>query len=439
MYEVIACVVVLVLFSPILALILRRFSAHEQKYIILAFFVHIAATLAQIWMHVYYYGYGDMLTYFREGMATAELLRHDFSYYAPELFKVIFHQQPDVIFPISGIGHSTGTLGATASFLAFFTSGSLYASCLVVSLVAYLGLVALYAAFPPAISKTYQTRLLISCLLIPSVVFWSSGIIKEAIALAGLGFATFGLFKIIQPKLKASVVLLLATGLIMVGLTKSYLIGPFILASVAWFYVTKNKDSKLIVKPLYLILILVLGIIAVIGIGKLFPRYALDNLATEISNQQVIVQSQNAGSSSAIFESTKASAGTQFRNLPIAIFSVLLRPFIFEVHNIMALINALETTYITALLFLIARRRTFREITYTISNSPMLVFCLVFTALCAVGVGLTTVNLGTLSRYRMPLMPLYVILVFALVPVKKPLASMQPKDERVSSGPLRGT
>ncbi len=421
-YEVTASVVILVLFAPILALVLRRFNAHEQKYIMLAFFAHIAATLAQIWMHVYYYGYGDMLSYYREGLATTELLRHDFSYYAPELVKVIFHQQPNVIFPINGIGHSTGTMGATASFLVYFTGGSLYASCLIVSLVAYLGLIALYAAFPQATSKTYQTRLLLSCLLIPSVAYWSSGIIKEGAALAGLGFATLGLFKMIKPKPKTSAFLMLFVGLVIIGLTKSYLLGPFLLAGAAWFYATKNKSTKLIEKPLYLVLILILGIIAIIGIGKLFPRYAIDNLATEISSQQTIGQSQDAGSTSAIFDSTEASTGTQLRNLPIALFSVLLRPFIFEARNLVMLINALETTYITYLLFLIARKRTFREITNTISSSPMLVFCLVFTALCAVGVGLTTVNLGTLSRYRMPLMPFYLILVFALVPVKRTIA-----------------
>src|SRR5690606_12140202 len=129
-----------------------------------------AATLAQIWIHLYYYGMGDMLSYFRQGKAVAELLRHDFWHYAPDLIKIFFYQRPIIEFGISGVGYSTGTLGSLASFLAYFTGDSLYASCLIVSLFAYCGLIALYAAFPPALSKIYQTRLLISCLLIPSVV-----------------------------------------------------------------------------------------------------------------------------------------------------------------------------------------------------------------------------------------------------------------------------
>src|SRR5690606_3887435 len=92
MYNLIASVVVLVIFAPILGLILKRFSVHEQKYIFIAFLAHIVATLAQVWIHLYYYGYGDMVTYFREGTAVAELLRHDFWHYAPQLLQAVFHQ-----------------------------------------------------------------------------------------------------------------------------------------------------------------------------------------------------------------------------------------------------------------------------------------------------------------------------------------------------------
>lgn len=419
MYNLIASVVVLVIFAPILGLILKRFSVHEQKYIFIAFLAHIVATLAQVWIHLYYYGYGDMVTYFREGTAVAELLRHDFWHYAPQLLQAVFHQRPDIDFGITGVGHSTGTLGSLASFFAYFTGDSLYASCLITSLLSFCGLIALYAAFPPAISRTYQNRLLISCLMIPSVVFWSSGIIKEAIALAGLGFATYGIFKVFDESRRIPAAISLSAGFILVGLTKSYLLGPLVLASGAWFYATKTKESGQTIKPTYLITALAVSMLAIIGIGELFPRYALDNLTEQISRQQTIVQQQTAGSSSAIFESTDASAKTQLRNLPVATFSVLFRPFFFEAHNIMAFINALETTLITIFFISIVRRRTLRDCWHNLISSPMLVYCLVFTMLCAVGVGLTTVNLGTLSRYRMPMMPFYLILLSVLLPTKK--------------------
>lgn len=436
MYDFISSVVVLILFMSLLAITLKRFTIHEQKFILAGFFFKVVATLAQIWIHLYIYGYGDMLSYFNYGVSNAELMRHDFFHYAPEIIKVLFHQEPDVVFNMSGVGWSTGTLGAIASILAFITGGSLYASCLIVSMGAYWGLIALYSAFPPAVSLTYQRRLLVSCLMIPSVVFWSSGIIKESIALTGVGLATYGIFKFFNKKNMVFSALIFIVGVTSIALTKAYLLGPLVLAGGAWFYFTRNQKSTQSTKTVHLLIALGFSLIALVAIGKLFPRYALDNLAEQISRQQTIGQSQDAGSSSSLFDSTDASTVTQLRNLPVATFSVLFRPFIFEAHNILAFVNALETTLIAIIFFIIIRRRTFRECWHNLFNSPMLVYCFVFTVVCAVGVGLTTVNLGTLSRYRMPMMPFYMILLSALLPVKRNHSMPVVPSPRAPESPL---
>ena len=50
-------------------------------------------------------------------------------------------------------------------------------------------------------------------------------------------------------------------------------------------------------------------------------------------------------------------------------------------------------------------------------SSPLraaLTFCAVFVLTFAVAVGLSTLNLGTLSRYRIPMMPFFTVLLFVL-------------------------
>jgi hypothetical protein len=47
-------------------------------------------------------------------------------------------------------------------------------------------------------------------------------------------------------------------------------------------------------------------------------------------------------------------------------------------------------------------------------NNPVLLFCAVFIVLFGVAVGLAAPNLGTLSRYRVPMMPMYGFLLLSL-------------------------
>jgi hypothetical protein len=51
----------------------------------------------------------------------------------------------------------------------------------------------------------------------------------------------------------------------------------------------------------------------------------------------------------------------------------------------------------------------------TLTSSSPLMFCAAFTLTLGVAVGLATTNLGTLSRYRMPLVPFFVAMVLVWV------------------------
>ncbi|MFT6828639.1 MAG: hypothetical protein ACI9GZ_003758, partial [Bacteroidia bacterium] len=44
-------------------------------------------------------------------------------------------------------------------------------------------------------------------------------------------------------------------------------------------------------------------------------------------------------------------------------------------------------------------------------DDPFLVFCLIFSILFAFAVGVSTANFGTLMRYKIPMMPFFLILL----------------------------
>jgi hypothetical protein len=71
-------------------------------------------------------------------------------------------------------------------------------------------------------------------------------------------------------------------------------------------------------------------------------------------------------------------------------------------------------TYLLYLLVTVTRRHGLRTVIQTIANRPQYLSAAAFILPFALAVGLATRNLGTLSRYRVPAMPLMFFLVLGL-------------------------
>ena len=79
----------------VLVLVQRRFDADERLFIWISFFAHVVGAVAQVVLTRYFYGGGDMLTYFGRGQALAEWLAAQPAEHAWRLLRLLFHD-PDV-------------------------------------------------------------------------------------------------------------------------------------------------------------------------------------------------------------------------------------------------------------------------------------------------------------------------------------------------------
>src|SRR5208283_5267449 len=104
----------------------------------------------------------------------------------------------------------------------------------------------------------------------------------------------------------------------------------------------------------------------------------------------------------------------QMKFAPLAVVNAFFRPVVFEARNGPMLGAALENTILTIALLQILFGRTRAVVLKTIGRSPLLFAAIVFCGAFGLGVGLATANLGTLSRYRMPMMPFYVTTLLVL-------------------------
>jgi len=400
-----------------------RFGAGERRYVWVGFAAHVAAAVAQVLIIRHYYGHGDMLLYYAQGLELAEWLRGDLFVRGPELLALLFQRTeafrvPGII--VHGAGGSTGSMFAVSGLSSLAFGGSLYAICMAWSLFAYAGQLAIYVGFRDVFRGRYRRRLLFAALLIPTVVFWSGGLVKEAFALGGLGYMFAGVQRLIYRAYRPTYLVAVAVGAVCVALFKPYVLVPFSVAAGAWFYwyrtLRQTGRVRAAAKPLYLIGGLAVAVGGVLLIGEVFPRYAPANLAEVLVEKQHNAVRTPGGSTYQLDVPENPTLLGQLRLLPIGLTTALLRPFIFEAHNIVALINALETTGILAAIGWVIAGRGVRGTYRTVTQSPAAVFCAVFVVLFATAVGLSSLNLGTISRYRIPMMPFYVGLIVLLIP-----------------------
>jgi hypothetical protein len=417
--DVITTGAVLIVASAVLAAISRRVENEERRLLLFGFLAHVGAVFVQVWVIEQVYGGGDIDGYYRSGVELANALRNDFEFIFPEMVKVFFHDtEANLPFAVFGGVGPTGSLSVITAVLFFFLSDSLIGSSMVVALVAFFGKVAIARAVGEDLSPQNRRLVLAAAVLVPSVVFWSSTIAKEAVIIAFMGFALL----LMRPAIAGQVrpLKLFAAGccLVPVAMIKPYVLLPLSMALAAWFYWERSnrKGVSIAIRPAYVVVaaVGVLGFFVVVG--QISPQFAVENIAKSTATSQSAGMRVEGGSNYQLREPVEEEQGlkSQLVLAPIALPTALFRPFIFEVKNPMMLVNALETSVLLFLTIRLLVRGGFSQIRKAVMASPTLVFCLVFTIVMATPVGLATTNMGSLSRYRIPFMPFFVALVLIL-------------------------
>jgi hypothetical protein len=202
----------------------------------------------------------------------------------------------------------------------------------------------------------------------------------------------------------------MTVGLLAVGLFKGYLLPPFGLGAGLWAFAGAIRRGAGSIKTRYLVLAVVVVLVAVVGTGAWLPQFAPETFEDEARVAQEIGGRIQGGSNYAL-----ASGGSILSQVPLGLATALFRPFLFELSSVVLFANALEMAAITVLVVIGLTRRSLGATLRLILTEPALAFCVGFVLTLGVGVGITSTNLGTLSRYRMPLMPFYVSMVGVLV------------------------
>ncbi|MDX2009473.1 MAG: hypothetical protein SFW67_04750 [Myxococcaceae bacterium] len=383
----------------------------------MGFAAHVIASFAQVTITRDVYGSGDIMVYWAEGVALADALRYDFSGIAPGLIDVFLHREGRLPFELYG-GGATASQSVFSAFLQFVTGNSLYASSILLAMLALLGKAGIYSALKNDFEPEVRPRLGAAIVLLPSAVYWCGSLAKEAVAIAFFGILTWALRTIFE---RRSIAIALGAAVLsatIVAMIKAYILLAFSLSAGVWLYwsVQQKRTGTVVVKPVFLLLGAALAVGGITLVGRLNPEYGAEQVRERATKQAMYGASAGGDSYYELASGTdeERPLSQQLALAPAGLFTALFRPLLFEARSAMVFINAIESTGLFVVALIILRRLGFRGVWERISSSPSLMFCLVFSVSFGSAVGVLTTNLGTLSRYRAPMMPLFAGLLAVL-------------------------
>jgi hypothetical protein len=270
----------------------------------------------------------------------------------------------------------------------------------------FLGLFFFYRAFSVAVpegrSRSYA-RLLF---FLPSIVFWSSGIGKDAWMIFSLGIAAFGAARLLSGRTWNGI-LLSGLGLWLAGLVRFHVAGIFALA-LATAYILRKPSEKhrrrtFVAKGVSLAAVGVLTVLVVLQAEGPLQSAGIQTEQGITSALQEVSERTGQGGS----EIQPSLVRSPWR-APVAAFTVLFRPLPIEADSSQTLVAALETTFLLALCglrfrWILAAFHSFRRQAYvTLSVAYTAVFIMAFSAIA---------NLGILARQRVQMLPFFLVLL----------------------------
>ena len=397
-----------------------RFSAEEQRWLRISLGAHVLFAFANVFLTVYLLGGGDMLWYHRDGSKIADLWWSNPGVWTEEVVKLTLRLTARFPFWIHGASgsNSTGAMFGISAWLMILTGKSLYGACVIVSCLNFFSRLAMYAVVRRLLDPKATRLALFAIMLFPSALFWTGGLLKEGVAMVGIGYTFYGAYRIAEHSDFVRGAFWVVVGGFTSYLVKPYVLFPFAIGIPIWYLAARIKrDSQgagALLTPFRLV---AAGGIAVGGLALLaylVPALSIETLSDEIAQTQDKWDRVSAASS-AIQISRSADRGLLgvLISAPMGLVNALTRPWLFEARNPQRMFAAVENTLLLILLFLGLRRNGAVSSLRALLSEPVVLFCLAYFAIFGVAVGISTGNIGSISRYRAPLLAFYgVFIVF---------------------------
>ncbi|AXI76663.1 hypothetical protein [Peterkaempfera bronchialis] len=319
----------------------------------------------------------------------------------------------------------TGFVIIVTGVVYLVTGPSLLGGFLVYSWLGFWGLLLFWRgvqiAFPEAESRRYAKLLF----FLPSLLFWPSSIGKDAWMMLCLGATAYGTARLLERRRGAFA--WIAAGSLGTGMVRPH-VTVLAGAGLVIAYVLRRRPKEVsALGPLRTILT-----VAVLGVGVMLMLQQVSSFfGTAGAGQVDQVLQETARRTSQGGSQLTATAGAGISDdaapsvslsplgLPMAVVTVLFRPFPFEASNLQNLVQSVEC--FALLIVFIRSWPRLRQVPRLFVRRPYMAFTVVYTLLFCWAFSSIN-NMGILSRERVQVLPLVlVLLVIPRPPAVRPL------------------
>ena len=291
------------------------------------------------------------------------------------------------------------------SIFNIFSFGNYYTNVIFYSFITMFGPIAIYRVMSDVYpGKKWQ--MLVSIFLIPSFLYWASGLHKEGVIFLGFSLVIFNFyFGLKKHKFSLANILFFVLGLLIVLVFRNFMIIILIPALIAWFFA-----FKFFKKPLT-----VFGICYIFFVIFFFTaKY----ITSSLDFPEVVVTKQKEfvsilGNSSVPMKKLEPNFTSFVINMPQTLSLSMLRPYPSDVRHILSLAAATETDLLLLLflIFLFFPNKRNNE-----NQSAIFVyFCLFLSFSVLITIGYSVNNIGAIVRYRSIILPLLLTPLFCRI------------------------
>jgi len=440
--------IILVNAVVILGLIFWLFSKTAQfalhSIFMPAVFLKIIAGISLGLIYQFHYGGGDTFTLYHDAEHLGSMLFSNPGGYFGYLFSsessllsqpLVYSDQPRALFLVKILSFIHGLTGANYWIMAAY-----------LSLISFIGLwfvteeMIRFYGINPLVSA-------IAFLLYPSVVFWSSGLIKESISTTLICLLVF-LFHRFFFRLKFGLLPLVSSGILawLLYSLKYYYAAILLPILITAFLVEflklnspriQSSGSKQI-KYWALIFIVMIGMASTVH-----PNLNLDNILTAIVSNHDLTLAASENSGVIHYSDLKPEAGSIILNFPLALFSGLFRPWVGDASSIFSILTGIENFFLLILfgwaLFNLRKAKSQGQLNLVFTG-------VMYVALTASLLALSSPNFGSLTRYKVGFLPFFILLILSnnpLVPryagrlkaLLKLFEEVEIKEEKIDKNP----
>jgi hypothetical protein len=409
--------------------LLKRY--HRQ-----GFWIKVFSTIAFTIFNVYLSPGDSTGLYYAEGINISRLISAD-----PSNIKLIFSSGADfdqnlLINPFNeGYFRSESNYFVTrlVAIFSFVSFRNYLVINLFFSMISYSGVWRLYKFFYEQYPHLHR-KLAIAIIYLPTFVFWSSGILKDPLCTGMLGWMTYSIYSALYKKKNiARNLLIAAVAGYVIALVKSYILFSY-LPFFSLFLILSNFRliKRRAIRVVAFVSLLIMGPVAFLAVADKLQEelgtFALDRLAESVKMQQTaFINMADVAESS--FSLGMEFDGTNFslvKMAPAALTATLYRPYLWESKKISTLLSSLESLALMIFTLFVLIRTGPVKFVKTIFKDPMVMFCFFFSTVFALFVGATTLNFGTLVRYKIPCMPFYLIALVLIHEINKKPRKTEP-------------